>query len=154
MLPASSRRRSLAALFLLLAPGVLLAQEPDPVADSSLLTLSRINSSREFAGQSFGPARWIEDGKAYTTLERADTGNGRDIVRYDTGRGSREVLVSGSVLMPPGDTAARPDPSSAWRLTGDTVGAPAFADPATDDYRILGSDRGVTWRPADRRYGP
>jgi hypothetical protein len=31
---------------------------------------------------------------------------------------------------------------------------PPFVSPLTDDYRILGSDKGVTWRPADQQYGP
>jgi hypothetical protein len=33
------------------------------------------------------------------------------------------------------------------------VCSPLFSDTATDDYRLLGSDRGVTWRPADQVYG-
>ena len=32
--------------------------------------------------------------------------------------------------------------------------SPAFNDPGSDDYRILGSSRGVDWRPADQHYGP
>jgi hypothetical protein len=38
---------------------------------------------------------------------------------------------------------------------GETVScSPAFNDPASDDFRILGSSRGVDWRPADQHYGP
>jgi Right handed beta helix region len=37
---------------------------------------------------------------------------------------------------------------------GDTVGRPTFVNPAQDDYRVLGSGRGVSWRPADKRFGP
>lgn len=32
--------------------------------------------------------------------------------------------------------------------------SPAFTDPGSDDYRIVGSSRGVDWRPADQHYGP
>jgi hypothetical protein len=32
--------------------------------------------------------------------------------------------------------------------------SPAFTNTATDDYRLSGSARGVTWRPADQVYGP
>jgi hypothetical protein len=31
---------------------------------------------------------------------------------------------------------------------------PDFINPATDDYRLAGSDKGVTWRPADKHFGP
>jgi hypothetical protein len=32
--------------------------------------------------------------------------------------------------------------------------APAFNDPAVDDFRLLGSERGVDWAPAEQHYGP
>ncbi|MCK5653028.1 MAG: hypothetical protein KAJ42_16680, partial [Gemmatimonadetes bacterium] len=54
----------LAALFL---PGLrepALAQSAE-----SLLTLERIFSSGEFTSERFGPARWIDGGDGYTTLE-------------------------------------------------------------------------------------
>jgi hypothetical protein len=38
---------------------------------------------------------------------------------------------------------------------GETVNcSPAFNDPATDDLRLIGSDRGVDWAPAAQHYGP
>src|SRR5690349_3556170 len=40
------------------------AQQGDP----ALLTIRRIYASGEFAPEPFGPARWLEDGTAYTTL--------------------------------------------------------------------------------------
>jgi dipeptidyl-peptidase-4 len=74
-------------------------------ADSSLLTLDRIFSSREFSPEHFGPARWIDGGAGYTTLEPSmETRGGKDIVRYETESGRREVIVSASRLIPPGDS--------------------------------------------------
>jgi hypothetical protein len=32
--------------------------------------------------------------------------------------------------------------------------APAFLDPASDDYRLAGSSRGVTWAPSQLHFGP
>jgi len=32
--------------------------------------------------------------------------------------------------------------------------SPAFADPSLDDYRLLGSSRGVDWAPGEQQYGP
>jgi hypothetical protein len=36
----------------------------------------------------------------------------------------------------------------------DSITRPNFVNPMADDYRIAGSDRGVTWRPADKHFGP
>jgi len=72
--------------------------------DLSLLTLERIFSDRDFSAERFGPARWLEDGSGYTTLEKSQTLEiGRDIVRYDPETGRREILISAERLVPPGD---------------------------------------------------
>ena len=80
-------------LFGILLPLTALAQNP---AD---LTLARIFNSDEFELARFGPARWLDDGEGYTTLETAASGNGTDIVRYDTKSGERTILVSASRLV-------------------------------------------------------
>jgi dipeptidyl-peptidase-4 len=73
--------------------------------DAALLTLERIYASSEFVGDRFGPARWLEDGRGYTTLEASQSARGgRDIVLYDPATGSRRVLVPASRLVPPGST--------------------------------------------------
>jgi dipeptidyl-peptidase-4 len=75
-----------------------------PTAPSQL-TLEHIFASPEFLGERFGPARWLETGAAYTTLEpSAATRGGRDIVQYDPGSGNRTVLVPASRLIPRGQT--------------------------------------------------
>src|SRR5712691_761029 len=101
MAPSSVIRRSALLLVGLAAPA--LAQQP--VADSTLLTVDRIYASSEFRGQSFGPLRWLDDGAAYTTLERSEgTPRGQDIVRYDTETGAREILIPAARLIPTGDS--------------------------------------------------
>ena len=66
-------------------------------------TLRRIFATKEFDAKSFGPARWLEDGTAYTTVEPSGSAAGaKDIVRYETTIGKRQVLVSASQLVPPG----------------------------------------------------
>ncbi len=75
-----------------------LAQSAD-----SRLTLERIFSSGEFASDRFGPARWIDGGDGYTTLEMSVTHRGAlDIIRYETASGAREVLVPARRLIPLG----------------------------------------------------
>ncbi|MFL5515354.1 MAG: DPP IV N-terminal domain-containing protein, partial [Gemmatimonadales bacterium] len=93
-------RRHLAALLAGLLPGLSATILPAQQADSSLLTLTRIYGSAEFAAQPFGPSRWLGDGAAYTTLEPEAGGQGQDIVRYDVESGRREVLVSARELTP------------------------------------------------------
>ena len=71
--------------------------------DHSLLTVERIFNSDEFAERKFGPARWLEKGAGYTTLEPSNIiETGTDIVRYDTRSGKRIVLVSAEKLIPDG----------------------------------------------------
>jgi dipeptidyl-peptidase-4 len=91
-------RWALALSTLALVPSRGAAQE----ADSTLLTLARIYASHEFQAESFGPSRWVDGGAGYTTLEPAAGGTGMDLVRYDTERGTREVLVPAGRLVPPG----------------------------------------------------
>lgn len=91
-----------AALLLILAAPILpvRAQQADPAR----LTLARIYGSPEFRSQGFGPARWLEGGAAYTTVERAGDGAGLDLVRYDTEQGTRSVLVPAARLVPAGQS--------------------------------------------------
>lgn len=62
---------------------------------------------REFEAKTFGPARWLDDGAAYTTLENSPATKGaKEIVRYDAESGRREIAVSAAQLTPskPGAT--------------------------------------------------
>ncbi len=82
-----------------LATSVSFAQSADP----SVLTLDRIFKANEFRTQRFGPARWLEEGGAYTTVEKsATTEAGQDIVKYETETGKRKVLVAAAKLLPAG----------------------------------------------------
>ena len=99
--------QSLLVSFTLSAPA--LGQQ----ADSSLLTVQRIYGSPEFKSQSFGPARWLGDGSSYTTLEEIGEG-GQNLVRYDTERGARQVLVAARQLIPQGDSVPLQVEEYAW----------------------------------------
>ncbi len=71
--------------------------------DPSLLTIDRIFVSGEFRGDRLSQARWIEDGNAYTMLERSEKyKTGRNIVKYETKSGKRTVLVAAGELVPEG----------------------------------------------------
>jgi len=73
------------------------------VPASATAMLRRIFASPDFNGEHFGPARWIENGDAYTTVEPSPTvRGGADIIRYATATGSREVMVRAEQLVPSG----------------------------------------------------
>jgi dipeptidyl-peptidase-4 len=68
--------------------------------------LRRLYGTRDFAAQSFGPARWMGGGAFYTTVEASGLVPGSsDIVRYETATGARSVLVSARQLIPTGAPA-------------------------------------------------
>ena len=76
-----------------------------PPAASDMLR--RLYASRNFAAQTFGPARWMSGGAAYTTIEPSALVPGaQDVVRYETATGARTVLVSARQLIPSGAQAA------------------------------------------------
>lgn len=96
------------ALYLLFCSIPVISSAQDRPVDP-ILTVDRIYSSREFASQRFGPARWLKDGASYTTLEDSkDVQGGRDIVVYSAETGKREVLVSASKLIPPPPAGPNP----------------------------------------------
>jgi dipeptidyl-peptidase 4 len=78
---------------------------PQPVrAQSPAVTdlLRREFIARDFAVKSVGPVSWL-DGQSYAVLEPSSKVQGaKDLVRYETATGKRDVLVSASDLIPSG----------------------------------------------------
>ena len=101
--PVSPLAKSLKSIlillcFFILSGNTILAQD-----DPGILTLERIFSSNEFRSERFGPARWLEDGSGYTTLERSeDDLGGVDIVKYNPRSGDKNVLIQAAQLLPEG----------------------------------------------------
>src|SRR5437660_5311946 len=96
-----------AALLAAAVAGAALQAQPADRARALDEQIGRIFQAREYEVPRFGPARWLPDGTAYSTVERAaDRAGGPDIVRYDAATGASTILVSGSRLVPPGRTAA------------------------------------------------
>src|SRR6186997_561559 len=95
---------------LLIGPGDVAAQTAAPAApplaeqrqQALNAQIDRIYASSAYEAPRFGPARWLKEGAAYTTLERNEPLRGTDIVRYDGRSGERSVLVPASRLVPPG----------------------------------------------------
>ena len=90
-------------------------------ADSTLLSVQRIYASSEFHTQTYGPARWLTDGTAYTTLEDADSDGGQNLVRYDSERGGRQVLIVARQFIPPGDSVPLRVEDYSWSPNNGTL---------------------------------
>ncbi|MGB2868394.1 MAG: S9 family peptidase [Bacteroidota bacterium] len=108
------KRRSL-FLFAFFIPFISFAQ----TQDESQLTIDRIFKSNEFSMARFGPARWLGDGSSYTTVEASvDQKGSREIVKYDTKTGKREILVSAATLTPQGESQALRMENYIWSPDG------------------------------------
>ena len=105
-------------LIVLCAANLWADESKDELQDKSLLTIDRIFDGDEFELEKFGPARWLENNTGYTTLEDAEIGDGKDIVRYDPETGKRDVLISARLLVPPGETAPLSIDDYQWSKSG------------------------------------
>ena len=129
-------RWAIVALFIISAAAPGAAQDtPQQTA-----TLLQRLFSREFTAQGFGPARWLDGGRAYTTVETA-AGGGVDIVRYETADGTRRVLVSAAQWTPRGGAPLAID-GYEWspdgrRLLIFTNTRPVWRDNTRGDYWVL-----------------
>ncbi len=125
-----------------LAPIAIGAQQTDP----GMLTNQRIYASEDFRPEGFRGARWLTDGAGYTTLEGSAGANAREIIRYDTETGKREVIVTSAQLTPPGRSAPLEIDDYAWtsdlgRVLIFTNTQPVWRINTRGDYWVL--DRGT-----------
>src|SRR5437016_990232 len=79
------------------------------------LAVHPIWGSREFASD-LVELSWMKDGKAYTAVEEDASGN-TDLYRIDAATGTKQLLVRGAGLVPPG--GRRPIAIEEYRFSGD-----------------------------------
>ena len=129
----------LAILFLTIASAPAQAQ----VSQESDALLHRMYASPDFEVKYFGPARWLDEGAAFTTVEPSAAVQGAaDIVRYETATGKRDVLVSASKMIPPGASAPLQLEGFSWsrdksKLLIFTNGVQVWRIPTRGDYWVL-----------------
>jgi dipeptidyl-peptidase-4 len=104
--------------------------------------LGRIFQDHAYDPPAFGPARWLPDGSAYSTVEASAVAGVSDIVRYDAATGERRVLVAGSRLVPRGRQAALGISDYAWsddgaRLLVFTNSTTVWRQHTRGDYWVL-----------------
>lgn len=110
----------LIGLFLYLAFHSLLSGQEKALY--SFLTIERIFRDREFTPESFGPAQWMPDSQALTTVEKSkEVEGGTDIVQYEVLSGKRQVLVSGRVLIDPDRASPLKVEGYNWSKDGNLV---------------------------------
>ncbi len=120
------------------------AQSPDVVD-----LLRREFIAHDFAVRSFGPSQWLNGGESYTTIEPAAKGQeARDIVRYDTATGQREVLVSASQLTPSASDKPLTIENYAWsadmnRVLLSTNSERVWRENTRSDHWVLDRKSGV-----------
>ena len=128
------------ALLIAVATPAWVAAQDTPQQTSDLL--QRLFSAGEFTARSFGPAKWLEGGRAYTTLEpAADRAEVLEIIRYDAAAGTRSVLVSAAQLTPSGGKPLVID-DYVWSADGQrllifTNSRPVWRDNTRGDYWVL-----------------
>ena len=95
-------RSALAALAILFLTA---STQADDKPDPGRLTVERIYTAHEFAGDHFS-ARWVEGIDGYLTWEPSkDPAGGKDLVRHDPVTGEAQIVVGSARLMPPGGGA-------------------------------------------------
>src|SRR6266849_477733 len=109
----------------------------------------RIFVAKEFQSKVFGPARWLEGGAAYTTLEASGfSKEWKDLVHYATATGARSVMVSATQLVPPGGKTPLEIEDYAWsedmaRLLVFTNTQPVWRRNTRGDYWVLDRKSGA-----------
>jgi dipeptidyl-peptidase 4 len=109
----------------------------------------RAFATEEFVPKKFGPAKWLDKGTAYTTVEASGAVAGsRDIVRYGTADGQRSVLVSASQLVPAGAMTPLEIDDYSWssdmsRLLVYTNSQPVWRQRTRGDYWVLDRHSGA-----------
>ena len=148
---------SIAICVLVLAgPGLRAQQDPRLALDAQI---GRIFQSPDYQVPRFGPARWLPDGTAYTTVEKSpDRPDAWDIVRYEAGTGARSILIAGSRLVPPGASKALDIDDYVWSADGKrllifTNTRKVWRDNTRGDYWVLeiATRRSEADRPRQRR---
>src|SRR5580693_3754333 len=126
--------------------GIPLHAQISPESDQ---LLHRMYASGDFEVKYFGPARWLDDGAFYTTVEpSAAVKDAQDIVRYQTATGKREILVSAAKLIPAGEKAPLPFENYTWskdksRLLLYTDSAQVWRLRTRGDYWVLDLQSGA-----------
>src|SRR5437867_2884484 len=113
------------------------------------LTVHAIWGSREYASD-LVDITWMKDGKAYTAIEQDASGN-TDLYQVDALTGTKQVLVRGADLVPPG--GGKPIVIEEYRFSGDGSKLLLFTNSARV-WRQNTKGTFYVWELAGRRLVP
>src|SRR6184192_871411 len=113
------------------------------------LTVHAIWGSREYASD-LVDITWMKDGKAYTTIEQDASGN-TDLYQVDALTGTKQLLVRGADLVPPG--GGKPIVIEEYRFSGDGSKLLLFTNSARV-WRQNTKGTFYVWDLAGKRLGP
>jgi len=102
---------SVATTVILLVALISLRAQQSSALDEEL---RRIFQSNEYAGETFGPAVWFDEGSSYGLVERSGADQRRVLVAYDAASGTRDVLADAAMLTPKGADAPLTVSGYAW----------------------------------------
>jgi dipeptidyl-peptidase 4 len=146
-----ARRRTRRALTILFWLSILFLTAQSMRAQSPNVTnlLRQEFVTRDFAVQFVGPLQWLDGGKSYAVLEPSAKAEGvKDVVRYETATGKREILVSASELVPAGSDKPLVIEDYSWsadmnRLLIFTNSKRVWRGKTRGDYWVLDRKRGT-----------
>src|SRR5437588_6457077 len=113
------------------------------------LTVHSIWGSREYASD-LVDITWMKDGKAYTAIEQDASGN-TDLYQVDALTGTKQLLVRGADLVPPG--GGKPIVIEEYRFSGDGSKLLLFTNSARV-WRQNTKGTFYVWDLAGKRLGP
>lgn len=99
--PALGSLRNIVVLTIVACLGAAMLNAQSPAATE---ILRRAFLDQSFRARTYGPVRWLDGGRSYTTLEPSAKGEAViELVRYDASTAQREVLITGQELTVPGE---------------------------------------------------
>ncbi len=108
-------------------------EEPLPKGSpTSLLTVDRLFSTKEFETDPVPDAHWSERSSTYFTLEESANGHGHNLLRNDPAAGAKEVVVAAPGFVPRGAT--------------DPLQVDAFAFSADESKLLVYTNSQRVWR--------
>jgi dipeptidyl-peptidase-4 len=74
--------------------------------NSARLSLERLFDSTEFRTEDYGEVTWSKQSPGYFKFEKAQDGEGRDLVRVEPGTGTKELIVPAHAFVPAGESTS------------------------------------------------
>lgn len=85
------------------------------------ISLEDIYSKKKYKSETFGPVKWIDNGQAYTSIEKHVSLDGHNIVKHQCKNGTDQILLSAEQLIPKGKSTPLKIKDYFWSSEKDKV---------------------------------